>query len=85
MYCYVTHFSWKIDTHLTPRNANNIEPYAVAVLSPGKVDTPSVTQHLNGPYATQFNKSDIRSPPPPPPPYHKKGKSITRRQKVQMS
>ena len=38
--CFVTLFSWKLDTHPPPRNANNIEAYTFETLFPGKVDTP---------------------------------------------
>ena len=30
--CYVTLFSWKLDPHQPPRNANNIEPYTFVTL-----------------------------------------------------
>ena len=38
--CYVTLFSWKLDPHPPPRNANNVEPYTFVTFSSGKCDTP---------------------------------------------
>ena len=38
--CYVTVFSWNLDPHQPPRNANNIEPYTFVTLFSGKFDTP---------------------------------------------
>ena len=42
--CYVTLFSWKLDPHPPPHNANNVEPYTFVTLFPGKFDPP--TPHL---------------------------------------
>ena len=33
-------FFWKLNPHLPPRNANNIEPYTFVTLFTGKFDTP---------------------------------------------
>ena len=38
--CYVMLFSWNLDPHPPPRNANNIEPYTFVTLFLGKIDTP---------------------------------------------
>ena len=38
--CYVTLFSWKLDPHPPPRNANNIEHYTFVTLFSRKSDTP---------------------------------------------
>ena len=39
--CYVTLFSWKLDPHPPPRNANNIEPYTFVTLLTRKINPPS--------------------------------------------
>ena len=38
--CYVMLFSWKLDPHPPPRNANNVEPYTFVTLFSRKFDTP---------------------------------------------
>ena len=39
--CYVMLFSWKLDPHPPPRNANNIEHYTFVTLFSRKSDTPT--------------------------------------------
>ena len=43
--CYVTLYSWKIDPHPPPRNANNVELYTFITLFSWKVDAPHPPLH----------------------------------------